>query len=195
MPTATPPAPAAPGPTPLNYDRSAAFFLHSHPRDPRHDHAYDRSGTCFRATAALFTPIIEPVAIPYEGTTLPGYLYRADTTGVPRPTLIMHSGFDGTAEELHLGGALAAVEPGCTVLTFDGPGQPGPRHHQGMVFRPDRENVTTPVVDFAETIPSFQVNPRRWRRRPWQRSHRPVCKSTQSRRARPSTGVMTGTRP
>lgn len=98
-------------------------------------------------------PRIEPVHIPYEGTTLLGYLYRADDTGTPRPTLIMHSGFDGTAEELHFSGALAAVERGYTVLTFDGPGQPGPRHHQGLVFRPDWENVITPVVDFAETLP------------------------------------------
>ncbi|MFJ4673852.1 alpha/beta hydrolase family protein [Kitasatospora purpeofusca] len=136
-----------------NYYRSAEFFLHGHPCDPRHDHAYDRSVSCFRAAAALFTPVIEPVEIPYEGTTLPGYLYRVDTTGTPRPTVIMHSGFDGTAEEMHFGGALAAVERGYTVLTFDGPGQPGPRHHQGMVFRPDWENVITPVIDFAETLP------------------------------------------
>ncbi|MEU9133731.1 alpha/beta fold hydrolase, partial [Kitasatospora sp. NPDC048540] len=136
-----------------NYYRSAEFFLHGHPCDPRHDHAYDRSVACFRAAAALFTPIIEPVAIPYEGTTLPGYLYRVDTSGAPRPTVIMHSGFDGTAEEMHFGGALAAVERGYTVLAFDGPGQPGPLHHQGLVFRTDWENVITPVIDFAETLP------------------------------------------
>lgn len=65
----------------------------------------------------------------------------------------MHSGFDGTAEELHFSGALAAVERGYTVLTFDGPGQPGPRHREGLVFRPDWENVITPVVDFAESLP------------------------------------------
>ncbi|MFE2526642.1 alpha/beta fold hydrolase [Streptomyces sp. NPDC059382] len=136
-----------------NYYRSAEFFQHGSPCDPRHDHAYDRSVACFQAAAALYTPRIEPVSIPYEGTTLPGYLYRVDDTGTPRPTLIMHSGFDGTAEELHFSGAPAAVERGYTVLTFDGPGQPGPRHHQGMVFRPDWENVITPVVDFAESLP------------------------------------------
>ncbi|WP_328312184.1 alpha/beta fold hydrolase [Streptomyces sp. NBC_00442] len=136
-----------------NYYRSAEFFLHGNPCDARHDHAYDRSVACFRAAAQLFTPRIEPVAIPYEGTTLPGYLYRAGAPGEPRPTLIMHSGFDGTAEELHFSGALAAVERGYTVLTFDGPGMPGPRHHQGLVFRPDWENVITPVIDFAEGLP------------------------------------------
>ncbi|MEU4125175.1 MULTISPECIES: alpha/beta hydrolase family protein [Streptomyces] len=113
----------------------------------------DRSVACFRAAAALFTPVIEPVEIPYEDTTLPGYFYRVDDSGTPRPTLIMHNGFDGTAEELHFFGAMAAVERGDNVLAFDGPGMPGPRHHQGPVFRPDWESVITPVVDFAETLP------------------------------------------
>ncbi|MFI7175160.1 alpha/beta hydrolase family protein [Streptomyces spororaveus] len=140
-----------------NYYRSAEFFLHGHPCDPRHDHAYDRSVACFKAAAALFTPVIEPVEIPYEDTTLPGYFYRVDDSGTPRPTLIMHNGFDGTAEELHFFGAIAGVERGYNVLAFDGPGMPGPRHHQGLVFRPDWENVITPVVDFAETLPGVDV--------------------------------------
>ncbi|MEV7597101.1 alpha/beta fold hydrolase [Kitasatospora sp. NPDC089797] len=141
-----------------NYYRSAEFFLHGSTCDPRHDHAYDRSVECFRAAAALFTtPHIEPVEIPYEGTSLPGYLYRADDSGTPRPTLVMHNGFDGTAEEMHFFGALAAVERGYTVLVFDGPGMPGPRHHQGMAFRPDWENVVTPVIDFAETLPGVDA--------------------------------------
>ncbi|MFF7296807.1 alpha/beta fold hydrolase [Streptomyces sp. NPDC008265] len=136
-----------------NYYRSAEFFLHGNPCDARHDHAYDRSVTCFRAAAALFTPVIEPIEIPYEDTTLPGYFYRVDGSGTPRPTVIMHNGFDGTAEEMHFFGAMAAVERGYNVLVFDGPGMPGPRHHQGLVFRPDWENVITPVVDFAENLP------------------------------------------
>ncbi|MGW7380518.1 alpha/beta hydrolase family protein [Streptomyces sp. NPDC054794] len=137
-----------------NYYRSAEFFLHGQPCDPRHDQAYDRSVECFRAAVALYTtPRIEPVRIPYEDTTLPGYLYRVDDSGTPRPTLIMHNGFDGTAEELHFFGAMAGVERGYTVLVFDGPGMPGPRHHEDLVFRPDWENVITPVVDFAETLP------------------------------------------
>ncbi|MFG3284491.1 alpha/beta hydrolase family protein [Streptomyces sp. NPDC048111] len=139
-----------------NYYRSAEFFLHGHPCDPRHDGAYDRSVECFRAAAALYTsPRIEPVQIPYEDTTLPGYLYRVDESGTPRPTLIMHNGFDGTAEEMHFFGATAAVERGYNVLLFDGPGMPGPRHHQGLVFRPDWENVITPVIDFAESVPDI----------------------------------------
>ena len=75
--------------------------------------------------------------------------------GTPRPTLIMHNGFDGTAEEMHFFGATAGVERGYNVLVFDGSGMPGPRHREGPVFRPDWENVVSPVVDFAETVPEI----------------------------------------
>lgn len=136
-----------------NYYRSAEFFLHGNPDDPRIDHAYRRSTACFRGAAALFTPPIEPVEIPYEGTVLHGYFYRAldATDGERRPTMILHNGFDGTAEEMHVSGAVAGAERGYHVLTFDGPGQPASRHLDGLVFRPDWENVVTPVLDWLLT--------------------------------------------
>jgi len=71
----------------------------------------------------------------------------------------MHGGFDGGAEELHHTGALAAQQRGYSVLTFDGPGQPGPRYHDGLVFRPDWETVVSPVIDWAAARP--EVDPRR----------------------------------
>ncbi|MEV0992201.1 hypothetical protein [Streptomyces sp. NPDC049949] len=60
----------------------AEFFLHGHPCDPRHGDACDRSVACSKA-AALFTPVIEPVEIPYEDTTLPGCLYRCSSRASP----------------------------------------------------------------------------------------------------------------
>lgn len=136
-----------------NYYRASEFFLHANPQDPRVRRAYERSVACYRAAAALHDPVIEPVEIPYEGTTLPGYFHRAGEGA--RPLLIMHSGFDGSAEELHWSGARAAVERGYHVLCFDGPGQNGPLHREGLVFRHDWENVVTPVVDFALTLPGI----------------------------------------
>lgn len=142
-----------------NYYRCAEFFLHGNAADPRIRHAYDASVACFRKAAKLFTPAIKPVEIPYEDTTLPGYLYHPDDSGLPRPTVVMFNGFDGTAEEMHFFGAAAAVERGYTVLVFDGPGQPGTRHRQGLAFRPDWENVVTPLLDHAVTLP--EVDPER----------------------------------
>lgn len=132
-----------------NYYRSSEFFLHANPKDPRVVRAYERSVACYKAAARLFDPPIEPVEIPYEATTLPGYLHRVDGSARRRPLVIMHTGFDGSAEEMHWSGARAAVERGYNVLVFDGPGQFGPVHRQGLTFRPDWEQVVTPVVDFA----------------------------------------------
>jgi len=137
-----------------SYYQSSEFFLHGDPRDPRIARAYRLSVDCYKQSAKLNDPLIEPVAIPYERTTLPGYFHHADKTGQPRPTLIMHTGFDGSAEEMHVSGARAAVERGYNVLAFDGPGQYGPLHREGLVFRPDWEKVVTPVVDFALKQPS-----------------------------------------
>ncbi|OBI60647.1 S9 family peptidase [Mycobacterium sp. E796] len=145
-----------------NYYRSAEFYLHGNPDDPRIDHVYNRSRECFHTAAALFDPPIEPVEIPYEGTVLHGYFYRASGTGdetATRPTVIMHSGFDGTCEELHWFGAAAGQERGYHVLTFDGPGQPAARRLDGLVFRPDWENVVTPVLDWLLERPG--VDPAR----------------------------------
>ena len=132
-----------------SYYRSSEFFLHANPADSRVQRAYERTIACYKSAAALFAPPIEPVEIPYEGTTLPGYFHTPDTSGRSRPTILLHTGFDGSAEEMHWGGARAAVERGYNVLVFDGPGQFGPVHRHGLRFRPDWEKVVTPVVDFA----------------------------------------------
>jgi alpha-beta hydrolase superfamily lysophospholipase len=136
-----------------NYYRSAEFFLHANPNDPRVDHAWKRSVECFQRTAELFEPLIELVEIPYEGTTLPGYFYRADTARQPRPTIVMHNGFDGTGEEMHFCGAWAAVTRGYHVLIFEGPGQGRAIHRQRLCFRPDWEKVVTPVLDYVLSRP------------------------------------------
>ncbi|MDH6165226.1 hypothetical protein M2282_000354 [Variovorax boronicumulans] len=108
-----------------NYYRSAEFFLHGNPADPRINAAYDRSVECFRAAVRLADGAIEPVRIRYEGTSLPGYFYRAAGKGAKRrPTVVMHNGFDGSVEEMHYVAAAALAERGYNVLSFDGPGQP-----------------------------------------------------------------------
>jgi hypothetical protein len=142
-----------------NYYRSADFFLHAHPDDPRVKRAFEQSTACYKQAAALFTPPIEPVEIPYEGTTIPGYFHPADASGAPRKTLILNSGFDGSPEELHWNGARAAVDRGFNVLVFDGPGQYSCVHRQGLHFRHDWEKVVTPVVDYALT--RKDVDPKR----------------------------------
>ena len=142
----------------MTYYQASEFFLHGDPHDPRINRAYRLSTECYKEAAAAFEPVIEPVEIPYEGTTLPGYFHHSGLTQ-RGPTVVMHSGFDGSAEEMHVSGARAAVERGYNALAFDGPGQYGTLHRQGLVLRPDWEKVVTPVVDFA--CARAEVDPKR----------------------------------
>lgn len=136
----------------MTYWRSAEFFTRD--RTPHFDGRplYQRSRACFTDAIAHFDPSIVPVEILYENTTLNGYLYSSAKPG-PQPTVLVHTGFDGTAEEMWIDAAASAQAHGYTVLTFDGPGQPGPRYRDGLVFRPDWEAVISPVVDFAVEQP------------------------------------------
>ena len=61
----------------------------------------------------------------------------------------MHSGFDGTAEELYYNRAVFAIKRGYHCLLFEGPGQGGVIRELNIPFRPNWETVVTPVVDFA----------------------------------------------
>lgn len=142
-----------------NYYRTAEFFLHANPGDPRILKTWGRSRTSFLKAAKLSEYPIRPVRIPFEKTTLPGYLLLVDDTSTQRPLLIVHSGFDGTAEELYFEIGALAVARGYNCLLFEGPGQGEVIREQKIPFRPDWEAVVTPVVDFALTLP--QVDPDR----------------------------------
>jgi dienelactone hydrolase len=136
------------------YFRSAEFFLHGNPTDPRIAAGYDAQVACFRAWAELTDASIAPIEIPYEGAILHGYFYKPQTKG-PWPVVIMHSGYDGSCEEMYFNGGAAARERGYAVVAFDGPGQPAARHRYGMVFRHDWEKVVTPVVDWTLAQPNI----------------------------------------
>jgi pimeloyl-ACP methyl ester carboxylesterase len=136
-----------------NYYRVAEFLLMD-PEDPRIQTTWGNSKECFRKAADLFSPQVkvEPVEIPYEQTTLPGYFYSINSTTSSSkqklPTLIAHGGFDSTLEELYITAAAPAIERGYNCLTFEGPGQGGVIRKQKIPFRYDWEKVVTPVIDF-----------------------------------------------
>ena len=131
-----------------NYYRAAEFYLHGDPSDPRIIDFSRRARECFEQALGLIRLAVERVAIPYEGTALPGYFYLADEAGAMAPTLIVHTGYDGTQEELRPT-AMAATARGMNCLTFEGPGQGAVIREQGLGFRSDWEAVVTPVVDYV----------------------------------------------
>ncbi|HSZ41288.1 MAG TPA: alpha/beta fold hydrolase [Trebonia sp.] len=141
-----------------NYYRTADFYRRDDPAsDAESARLAKASQQTFADAAALLDTPARAVHIPYEGTTLPGYVFLVDDSGTPRPTVIYHGGYDSTLEENYLGVAAGALRRGYNVITFDGPGQGSTVRDQGLHFRPDWEAVVTPVVDFALTLPEVDA--------------------------------------
>jgi dienelactone hydrolase len=118
-----------------------------------------RQADAFAKAAATFDHPATRIGIPYEGTTLPGYYFQCSDDDASRPLLVVTDGYDGTLQELYFAAGTAALERGYNVLVFDGPGQGSVITEQGLPFRPDWENVITPVIDHALTLPG--VDPTR----------------------------------
>ena len=88
------------------------------------------------------------VQVPYEDTTLPGYLLRPDASGAARPTLVVTNGSDElAARPVRHSGAAEALSRGWNAFVFDGPGQQSMLFERGVPFRYDWEAVLTPVID------------------------------------------------
>lgn len=141
------------------YDRTAGLMLMGVPVDPRLIASNRRQIEAFRRAVALLPMPPEILHIPYEGTSLPGYFFRVDDDPRPRKTVVLINGYDGTAEELYVMNARAALARGYNVLMFDGPGQGSALIQHGLLLRPDWEAVMTPVLDLALARPD--VDPAR----------------------------------
>ena len=91
---------------------------------------------------------VERIDIPYEGTSMPGWIFRPQASGAVRPTLVMNLGSDEAITGVWSEGAEGALERGYNVVVFEGPGQQSMLFERDIPFRPDWEKVLTPVVDF-----------------------------------------------
>ena len=107
---------------------------------------------CFDAYADRLQPPAVKVDIPYERSTMPGYLFVPAADGSPRRTVVLNNGSDGAVTSV-LGMAKAACDRGYNALIFDGPGQQSMLFDQGIPFRADWEHVITPIVDFLSQRP------------------------------------------
>lgn len=138
-----------------NYYRVSYLPLYGAPTDPRLVAAFEAETATFRNGAALSDFPIEPIEIPFEGKTLPGYLVTVDDSGTPRPTLISTNGYDSTIQEGYFAHAEAGIRRGYNVMLYDGPGQGRNLIIDGEPIRPNWETVVTPVIDYALTRPEI----------------------------------------
>ena len=131
----------------LYYDH-ASSMAHGTADPGAYDTLWERQRECWDAAVPLFDPPLEHVAIPYEGTTIEGYVLKPDASDEPRPWVLLNNGSDGPVVSVLCQGGLAALERGYNALTYDGPGQGATFHRQGIGFRHDWEAVIGPVLDW-----------------------------------------------
>ena len=135
-----------------NYYRTADFFLHGNPGDPRIDEVWVKQRACFDKAISLMEVPGERIEIEAAGFRVPAIIYRPSGDNMPRPTLLLCNGYDGSQEEmLHVFG-FGALERGFNVVTFEGPGQPTVVREQKLGFIAEWEKVVTPVVDYCQNL-------------------------------------------
>jgi pimeloyl-ACP methyl ester carboxylesterase len=140
-----------------NYYRAAEFFLHEEKNSSNAKEAYQKSCDCFKNACKLLEYQVETLCIQYENTTLPAYYFRSNDKNQKHPVIIFNGGFDSTAEEMYFV-AVPALIRGYDCVTFDGPGQGSVLRNQKLYFRPDWENVISPVVDEIVSRTDVDVN-------------------------------------
>jgi hypothetical protein len=109
--------------------------------------AFSLQTECWEAFVDTSAGRIERVAIPYEQTSLPGFLFRPDTFSVKRPTVVMTNGSEGSKSGLWAWGVTSTLARGWNAFIYDGPGQQNMLFDKGIPFRGDWEAVLTPIVD------------------------------------------------
>lgn len=137
--------------------RTADLFIRQNLDDERIIPLADMQRDSFKKGMSYFDFGFKVLNIPYENTTLDGYLFCVDKSGKPRPTLIYVGGYDSFVEETFYAGVYQALIRGYNVLAFDGPGQGQVLRRQKLFFRPDWENVVTPVKNFAKTLGEVDI--------------------------------------
>lgn len=113
---------------------------------------YNSSLSCFEQALNLTNSPCQLVQIPYseQGSaySLHGYMCEANSQEAAKGTILLMTGYDGTAELLLHSVGLEAVHRGYNVLAFEGPGQGSVSRFQGLHFRPDWEVVVSQVVEW-----------------------------------------------
>jgi pimeloyl-ACP methyl ester carboxylesterase len=107
---------------------------------------------CFRKAAQLFNPAIEPIEVPFQEHTLPGYFWKVDQSDTPRPTLIVVGGVETWAEDCYFMVGPAGPAQGYNVITADLAGQ-GMNPDKGLHFGARMEVTARALVDYALSRP------------------------------------------
>ena len=130
----------------FNYIRTSEFFLK--PTDKRKLPSYKKAIKSFQSAVKFFENKPKMVKIPFEGSFMSGYLFKAPGRK-KAPLMISFGGLDSLAEELYFGPGQFMNERGVSFLAVDGPGQGATLRLNHILTRHDYEVPATAVFDWA----------------------------------------------
>jgi len=116
--------------------------------------AYQKSIDLLLKHVELADVPLERVEVPYEGTSLPGYLYRAPSAnGKPTPVVIQLNGLDSTKEMMYYSGfPQMLAKRGISTLMIDHGGTGEALRLRNIKARVDTEAFVSPMVDYLEGL-------------------------------------------
>jgi len=130
----------------FNYLRTAEFFMNLH--DDRKIQTYVKARQAFINATKYFDEKPITVEVPFEGSFLPGYLFKPKGIKNP-PVMVMFGGLDSLAEELYFGIGDHLMERGVALLAIDGPGQGAALRLNHIHSRHDYNVAGTAVLDWV----------------------------------------------
>jgi dienelactone hydrolase len=139
------------------YYQTGERFIH--PRSERSMAVYAASVELFKAAAAIIRhPRIEPVEVPYDGTSLPALLVHPDPEAAgsrPAPCMVFFDGFDVTKELQYGYGIpdLAARGIGCLIV--DGPGNGESVRFRNLPLIAETERYGTAAYEYLSARHEF----------------------------------------
>jgi dienelactone hydrolase len=129
----------------FNYLRTAEFFMTL--SDERKIPYYLKCRDAFIKACDLFDEKPLQMEIPFEGSSLPAYLFKPNGVKNP-PVVVMFGGLDSLAEELYFGIAQHLNERGIAMMAVDGPGQGAALRLNHINTRYDYNVAGTAVLDY-----------------------------------------------
>lgn len=122
--------------------------------------AYQKSMDLLQKHVDLSGAPMTRVEIPYEGSHMPGYFYKAESLdGKPTPVVIQWNGFDSTKEMMYYSGfPQMLARRGISTLMVDTPGSGEALRLRGLTARHDTEAWASAIIDFAEGLDGIDAD-------------------------------------
>lgn len=142
-----------------SYRAQALFFVLGTSHPEREQAAFQACEQDWRNGIALWDVPVVQASIPFQGLSMPAYLFRPSADGPRRPTVIVCNGSDGQNVDVLCAGITAGLDRGYNVLTFEAPGQMTLLFDQQQPMQADWAPIINAVINWLTGRP--EVDPRR----------------------------------